>query len=95
MKVSELTSSYLADYLKAEEDNLDLYLDAAKAYVKGYVGLDDDAIDEHEDITIAVLAVAADMYDNRNVQVGIQNSYLNKMLQSLLFIHSTNLLPSE
>lgn len=96
MKISELTVNDLADYLKCDDEpaELSMFLDAAKSYVKGYTGQTIEALDAFDEPAIAVLTVAADLYDNRNMQVGIQNSYINKTLQSLLCMHSVNLLPS-
>lgn len=92
MKVSELTTGALQEYLHAEDDNLQLFLDGAISYVKNYAGLTDEQMDEAPEITLCVLAVASDMYDNRQTQVGVNNSYLNKLVDSMLGMHSRNLL---
>ncbi len=94
MKVSELTTDTLLEYLKADEeaDNLDLYLESAISFVKQYAGLNDDQMDEGDDIAMCVLAVASDMYDQRQTQVGVNNSYINRLVDSMLTMHSRNLL---
>ena len=58
MKVSEITIANLADYCRiaepSEADNafLSQALEASKAYIRSYTGLNNDSIDEHEDFVI-------------------------------------------
>jgi hypothetical protein len=94
VKVSEITTETLREYLKTDEDSasLQLFLDGAKSYVAGYAGLDDEQMDGSDDIALCVLAVASDMYDQRQTQVGVNNSYINRLVDSMLFMHSRNLL---
>lgn len=94
MKVSELTVEVLRDYLKVDSDeNVQMYLEAAISYVKQYAGFKDDAaMNQTDDVAMCVLAVASDMFDQRQTQVGVNNSYINRLVDSMLFMHSTNLL---
>lgn len=94
MKVSEITTDTLQEYLKTDEDSasLQLFLDGAKSYVSEYAGLDEEQMDVSDDIALCVLAVASDMYDQRQTQVGVNNSYINRLVDSMLFMHSRNLL---
>ena len=65
-KVSEIDLDYLVDYLKLDDPDEDdrrfiqTCLDAAKSYVRSQTSLDDERIDTHEDITIAVLVLVQD-----------------------------------
>lgn len=96
MKVSELTTETLAEYLRLDDDTgLQMFLDAAKSYVKSYAGLTDEDMDKDDEIAICVLAVASDMFDQRQTQVGVNNSYINRLVDSMLAMHSKNLLPSQ
>ena len=63
---------------------------AAIAFVKGFTGLSEEELDQHEDITIAVLMLIADMYDNRQIQV--DKNTINRTADTILGMHSVNLL---
>ena len=93
MKVSELTSADVITFLRLDgtepEIPPELLLSAAKAHVKGYTRLTDTEIDEHEDITIAVLVLCSDMYDNRQMQV--ENDKVNRVVSSILDMHQRSL----
>lgn len=65
---------------------------AAVAYVSGQTGLDSTELDVHEDLTIAVLTVISDMWDNRSLTIDRSNP--NRLVDAILFQYSTNLLPN-
>lgn len=100
MKISEVTRERVAAYLKLEADEYDSNLlqavmDAAKQYIINVTGLpesseDGDSIDSYPDLTIAFLVLCQDMYDNRSMYVDQQN--VNKVVDSILGMHSRNLL---
>ena len=93
MKISEVTVPYLVEYLKAdyeEETILKIILDAAKKYVTSYTGLTEEELESYEDCTIALLTICQDMYDNRSFYV--DNKNVNKLVECILGMHSTNLL---
>lgn len=95
MKISEITAETIADHLRADEADDQIILiikDAAVDYVRSYTGLTDEEMDEHEDLTLAVLIVASDLYDNRAATVKESNS--NKTLECILGMHSKNQLPN-
>lgn len=92
MKVSEITLSDIAGYLRLNSGEytsteLQTYLDASIAYVKTYTGLTATALDEYEDITIAVMVLCQDMYDNRSMYAGESN--LNQVVGKILSMHTT------
>lgn len=96
MKVSEITVNHLADYLvldnlsPSETELLETLLLASKNYIKSYTGLTDDEIDNHEDLVIVVYILTQDMWDNRTLYV--DNKSLNKVVETILGMHSVNLL---
>lgn len=97
MIVSEITAQNIADYIRLSEDEfsteeLNPYIDAAKAFIRSYTGLDDAAIDTHEDFVIVIYVLCQDMYDNRSYYVEKNN--LNKVVETILGMHCTNLLPT-
>ena len=65
---------------------------AAIAYCTGYTGLTEKGLDEHEDISIAVLVLISDMWDNRSMTVDRSN--INRTINDILGMHSVNLLPT-
>lgn len=93
MKVSEITEKELVDYIRPDdyaEGEFDRILSAVKGYIRSYTGLDDKRIDQHEEFYIAVMILAADMYDNGSLYVDSSN--LNKTVETILGMHSVNLL---
>ena len=89
MRVSEIDEDYLVNYLKLDEPDDDdikfaqTCLDAAKSFIRGQTGLDDEQIDAYEDITIAVL-----VYDNRRLYV--EKSNVNKVVDSIIYQYAEN-----
>lgn len=95
MKINEITLKDVKDHCNIYHNNDDDYLQnivipSSKAYIKVYTGLDDEAIDKKEDLSIAFLVLCADMYDNRQYQVNSVNK--NPIVESILNMHSINLL---
>ena len=94
MKISDISLETVKDYLKVENDIEDRLIDniltASKNYVKNYTGLTDEEIDKKEDITLAVLVLANEMYSNREYTV--EKNILNPVITSILDMHSMNLL---
>lgn len=97
-KVSEVTAADLAEYLRvgevteSEEGLLSTIIGAAKSYMCKYTGLAAEQLDESSDLVIALLVLCQDMYDNRALYVDSAN--VNQAVQSILDMHSVNLLPS-
>lgn len=98
MKTSEITLKDICKQIREEEaylteddrSYLDVLKKAAIEYVKSYTGLDDAGIEEHEDITIAVLVLISDMYDNR--QMYVDKSNVNRVVETILGMYCINLL---
>ena len=96
MKVSNMTVNDIVEYCRIAEpstaDNafLQQALEAAKAYIRSYTGLNNDSIDEHEDFVIVVYILVQDMYDNRSLYT--EGKALNNTVETILGMHSVNLL---
>ena len=97
MKVSEMTVSDIVEYCRIAEpsdaDNtfISQAIEAAKAYIRSYTGLNNDSIDEHEDVVIVVYSLVQDMYDNRSMFYD-KHIALNNTVETILGMHSVNLL---
>jgi hypothetical protein len=103
MKVSEITNDDIYRQLRidktylTDDDNalIPVLKKASEEFVKAYTGLTAEEIDTHEDITIAVLVLISDMYDNRQMYIsngskGFVNS--NRVVDTILGMHCVNLL---
>ena len=101
MKLSELGLSEICDYCRIiEEDLTDIEkttLEAMKRaaieYCVNYTGLSYTELEPHEDITIAVLCLIGDMYDNR--QRYVDKSNVNRTTETILGLYNFNLIPEE
>lgn len=98
MKISEIKISDICSYIREMEEDLteeEIKLlegmkSAALMYCIGHTGLSEIDIEKHEDITIAVLVLISDMWDNRSMTVERNN--VNKVVDSILGLYSVNLL---
>ena len=95
-KVSEITSSDLAEYLRISEltagdtNTLNNMLGIAKTYIMQYTGRTQEELDNYQDFVIVVFVLVQDMWDNRTLYVDSGN--LNHVIESILGLHSVNLL---
>ena len=97
MKISEVKAKtdIIAAHCNASPDDelLQVYWDAAVKKVLSDTGLDEAAADQYDDLTVAALALTAEMYYNRGAH--IDNDKLNRVVDSFLGSHDFNLLPGE
>lgn len=97
-KVSKVTSADLAEFLRvgevtpSEDGFLKTIIGAATAYMSKYTGLTTAQLDGSQDFVFVLLVLCQDMYDNRTLYVDSAN--VNQAVQSILDMHSVNLLPS-
>nr|DAO17338.1 MAG TPA: head tail connector [Caudoviricetes sp.] len=95
-KVSDITVKCVADYLRldevteSEKDTLTTLISIAVSFIKSYTGLDDAGVDKYPEFVIVVLILCQDMWDNRTMYVDSKD--LNNTVQSILAMHSVNLL---
>ncbi|RXI50190.1 phage gp6-like head-tail connector protein [Clostridium tetani] len=94
MKISEVTIQDLKEYANVEHDLDDKLFNniliASKSYIKSYTGLTFGQMDTKEDLTIVLMALSDEMYDNRTFTV--QDGKANRVIKSILDMHSVNLL---
>ena len=95
-KVSDITAESVAEYLRLDEltdseiNILAMLISIATSYIKSYTGLDDAGVDKYPEFVIVVLILCQDMWDNRTMYVDSKD--LNNTVQSILAMHSVNLL---
>ncbi len=96
MKLSEIDVPFVKEYLRQDGDEDDrvigAILEGAKDYIVKYTGQSLEQLAESEDLTIAVLVLCAEFYDNRTISVNERiNLRVNMMLESLISRYSINL----
>ncbi len=93
MTISEIKVETVQAYIRADDEELEtlnILLTASKAAVMSYTGLTVDQLDEHEDLTVAVMLLCADLYDNR--QFSVEHNRINPAAKLIMDLYSTNLL---
>ena len=96
-KVSDITAYDIADYLRISEIDasevnfINATISVAKDYILKYTGIKTEAeLDAYTDMVIVVFVLCQDMYDNRALYV--DNSNVNKVVDTILGLHQRNLL---
>lgn len=96
MKINEVNLDYLKEYLKVdgnEEDTiLTSMLEASKNYIKDYTGLSEENLNTIDSLTIAMLTICSDMYENRIYTLTSKTVQLNMIAKSIMDMYSRNLL---
>lgn len=98
-KVSDITASDVAEYLRLPEvtaddlTSLNNLIGISKVYMSNYTGRTEEELDNYKDFVIVCFVLIQDMWDNRALYVDSSN--LNKVVESILGLHSVNLLPRE
>lgn len=95
MKISEVTMSHIAEYLRLDDpenppESLTPMKKASVEYMKSYTGMTDAELDEHEEFYPVLMVLVQDMYDNRVLMVN--NTNVNRVVESILGMHRKNLL---
>ena len=95
-KVSDITAQDVADYLRltevdeGDENTLNTMIKVAKTYIEQYTGRSEAELDNYSDFVIVLLILCQDMWDNRVLYINTGN--VNKVVDSILGLHSVNLL---
>lgn len=94
MKLSEVTIEHVREYLRLEPDadtsTLPILIDSAKKYIVNYTGKTAEELDKYEDISIAMMVLVSEFYDNRRYLQ--DRNYSNQAVETILNMHSVNLL---
>ena len=97
-KVSDITYSDIASYLRLSEiteddqNYLTTLINISKEYISKYTGIAINDLDNYTDLIIVVFVLCQSMYDDRTMYV--DNSNLNKVVDTILGMHQNNLLPN-
>lgn len=98
MKASRLTMETMLNYLRLspefvsdeDKDFIKLCHKASLSYISDTVALSIEEIDKKPNLAIACLVLIRDMYDNRAVNVYLENP--NRTVRSILSLYDHNLL---
>lgn len=94
-KVSDITPTDVANYLRlpevtaADTNTLETMIGVAKNFIMKYTGQTN--LDDFQDFVIVVFVLCQDMWDTRSLYVDKSN--LNNVVDTILGMHSINLLP--
>lgn len=83
----------IVDYTTTDEATLSTLLSVAKNFIISYTGCTEEELDTHQDFVIVVLILVQSMWDDRTMYVDKTN--LNKVVETILNMHSKDLLPNE
>ncbi len=93
MKISEVTTDIVKDYINAldEKDTvINMLISASKQYILKYT---ETELDKYEDLTIALLVLCADFYDQRQFMSDNNTAVnTNKIVESMLNMYAFNLI---
>lgn len=85
----DIIRDYLRDDCLSEGEAERYWLRAVK-YIEDYTGLKREELEKKPAAVQALLAIAADMHDNR--QLSTEKSYVNELVASILGMYRCNLL---
>jgi len=97
-KISDITYSDIANYIRlsevseSDQNYLTTLINISKDYILNYTGINENDLDNYTDLIIVVFVLCQDMYDTRAMYV--DNSNLNKVVETILGMHQNNLLPN-
>ena len=97
--VSAITVETAAEYLRitelTENDSamLSTLINVATSFMSQYTGRTIAELDNYPDFVIVALILIQDMWDTRSLYVDEGN--VNKVVESILGLHSVNLLPNN
>ncbi len=95
-KVSDITYQDIADYIRLsevsqdDENTLNTLLNVSLDFISNYTGKAADELDNYQDFIIVVFILCQSMWDDRTLYVDKTN--LNKVVETILGMHSENLL---
>jgi uncharacterized phage protein (predicted DNA packaging) len=94
MIISDVTIDDLKNYAHVyhnEDDSLFTnILLASRSYIQGYTGLTYDEMDAKEDLTMVLMVLSNELYDQRTFLM--ENAKINPMIETILNMYSKNLL---
>ena len=98
-KVSDITAQDIAEYLRLPDvtasdlQTLNNLIGISKTFISNYTGRSLEELDDYQDFVIVAFILCQDMWDTRSLYVDTSN--LSHVVETVLGMHSVNLLPRE
>lgn len=94
MTISTLTAALVKDYCGISDTDSDTLIEnvlmpAAKEYIKGYTGLTEAELDEHEDLTTAYCVLINDMFTQRDYTISMHRQ-VSPTVKTILSLYAAN-----
>lgn len=99
MKINELTSDFVASYLRIDEvdelkSELQMAMDASLAFIAKRTGRTSDYIKSQDDLTYPYLVLCSDFMNRKGVMQN-DGQYVNRAVYDIIDSHAVNFLPGE
>ena len=92
MKFSEIDFDYVSKYLVGitDEDECEgeVYMEAAKSFVRTYTGLTEEELDENQYFVMPTLMLISHFYENKTVELQGKNTRIYDSILNLGKVHS-------
>lgn len=94
MKISAITATIVKDFCGISDTDSDtlisnVLMPTAKEYIKGYTGLSDNDLDDHEDLTLAYCVLINDMFTQRDYTLSIHRQ-VSPTVKNILSMYANN-----
>ena len=89
-----MTAALVKDYCGISDTDSDTLIEnvlmpAAKEYIKGYTGLTEAELDEHEDLTTAYCVLINDMFTQRDYTISMHRQ-VSPTVKTILSLYAAN-----
>lgn len=96
MKVSEITTKQVCDYLRLDEPSeietteVEMFMASARESLRSMSGLTDEEIDELADMVHPFFLLVSEQYDNRNGHIESKQTTKNPSILETIRRHAVN-----
>lgn len=84
----ELVSKYLVGITEEDELEVELYIEAAKSFVRTYTALTEEELDDNQYFVMPTLMLISHFYENKTVELQGKNTRIYDSLLNLGKVHS-------
>lgn len=92
MKFSEIDFDFVSKYLVGitdeDEFEVEVYMEAAKSFVRTYTGLTEEELDENQYFVMPTLMLISHFYENKTVELQGKNTRIYDSILNLGKVHS-------
>ena len=92
MKFSEIDFDFVSKYLVGitdeDEFEVEVYMEAAKSFVRTYTGLTEEELDENQYFVMPTLMLISHFYENKTVELQGKNTRIYDTILNLGKVHS-------